>query len=391
MKHRWITALAAATLLGAAGASAASAGSQAPNAAGSGTAFPFSGTLVQPNGNDDFQFQVYDSLTAGTSIAGPVIVASVMVIASKYSTRIDFGSNPFTGAARFLKISWRKTGTTTFTPLTPRVELVAVPYALGLRLPLSESTSSSGNAFGVANTGSGAGLTGSAASGYGVTGSSSSGFAGIYGISGQNGIYGDTSSAIASGVYGHNSGSGNGVAGISSNGGFGTIGLGSSTSFAGTYGSSGHNGLYGETSSTTDSGVYGHDSSSGYGVTGFSDSGIGGYFRGGGGSNPAIKLENGGIQVSGAGTDTPTPVFTHVVTNANMCNSSSATILDNPLLNNHPDAFVFIQSYQYLVATATNYIFSSVGTDCPVGHWVVNNANNAWYVGDTFSVLVINP
>src|ERR1700686_3209238 len=58
MRHRWITALAAATLLGAAGASAASAGTQGPNVTLSGSSFTFSGTLAQPNGNYDFEFQV---------------------------------------------------------------------------------------------------------------------------------------------------------------------------------------------------------------------------------------------------------------------------------------------------------------------------------------------
>jgi hypothetical protein len=388
MRHRWITALAAASLMGAAGASAASAGSPGQNAAGSATAFPFSGTLAQPNGSYDFQYQVYDSLTAGTSVAGPVTVGSVKVTSSKYSTRIDFGSNPFTGGARFLQISWRKTGTTTFTPLSPRVELVAVPYALGLRLPLSESTSSSGGAFGVTNSGSGDGFDGSANSGYGVTGFSSTGFAGVYGTSGQNGLYGDTSNATASGVYGHNASSGAGVAGISQSGGYGVTGLGSSSSFAGIYGSSGRNGLFGDTSSATDSGVYGHDSSSGYGVTGFSDSGIGGYFRGGGGSNPAIKLENGGIQVSGASTDTATPVFIHVVTSSNICSGGHETVLDNPFLNGNANAITFLQwPYGGIAA-----FYDVNGTYCGIpGRWAVANYNTSWNVGDTFAVLVIDP
>lgn len=359
------------------------------------TAFSFSGTLAQPNGNYDFQYQAYDAPTSGTLVAGPVIVGNVKVTSSKYSTTIDFGSNPFAGDARYLQVAWRKTGTTTFTTLTPRVSLFATPYALGLRLPVSESTSIGSNAFAVTNNGAGAALAGMAgSSGYGVAGSSVSGFAGLYGTSDQNGVFGDTSNASASGVYGHNSSSGAGVAGISQSGGYGVVGFGSSTSFAGVFGTSGVNGVYGDTSSANSSGVYGHDSSTGNGVAGISDGGIGGYFRGGGGSNPAIKLENGGIEVSGAGTDTATPVFTHQVTGSNTCDTGIWTVLDNPFLNGNPNAFVFLQSPYGDTTLRASYVAGSFH-DCPTGQWIVDYWNSGsqqtWVSGDQFYVLVIDP
>jgi hypothetical protein len=193
-------------------------------------------------------------------------------------------------------------------------------------------------------------------------------------------------SAGGYGVYGESAGSSTGVAGISDNGGYGVTGAGSSSSFAGIYGTSGRNGMYGDSASGADSGVYGHNSSSGYGVAGFSDGGIGGYFKGGGGSNAAIKLENGGIQVSGAGYDTPTPVFTHLLATSNICGGSgSGTVLDNPFLNGNPNAFVFLSSWPAMSA------FYNPSGWCGAGHWLVNNLSSVWHSGDTFQVLVIVP
>jgi hypothetical protein len=98
--------------------------------------------------------------------------------------------------------------------------------------------------------------------------------------------------------------------------------------------------------------------------------------------------------LSGAGTDTPTPVFTHVVTNANTCFGGYAALLDNPFLNNNPTAIVFFQANfggAFMVADYTGSGFS----DCPAGRWYVgiqvNGTSAAWTVGLSFAVLVIDP
>lgn len=83
-----------------------------------------------------------------------------------------------------------------------------------------ESASTDGNAAGVfgRNTGVGTGVFGAAASGFGVYGTTTTGFAGVTGTGPQNGVYGLSSAADASGVFGGNNGSGAGVAGNSAHG-----------------------------------------------------------------------------------------------------------------------------------------------------------------------------
>src|SRR2546430_17185557 len=80
--------------------------SAAPFAAGSGTAFSFSGGLAQPNGKYDLLFNLFPTLTGGTRVAGPRIAQNVQVTGHRYATRIDFGSNPFSGGARFVQVGW---------------------------------------------------------------------------------------------------------------------------------------------------------------------------------------------------------------------------------------------------------------------------------------------
>jgi hypothetical protein len=335
---------------------------------GSSTAFTFSSSLAQPNGTYDLKFQLFDSPTKGTAVAGPVTVGGVAVAGKKFTTKIDFGTNPFDGSARYVQMWWRPTGTTTFTKVSPRVELVAVPYALGLRLPVDESVSTGASAlkisddFGSAiegdNTGGNAGVAGfNTGSGPGVLGNASSnGLAGLYGTAG----------GAVPGVWG-TSNSGDGVHGSSYTG----------------------PGVYGD--STSGDGVHGEGANGAAGVSGTSGgTGPGGLFTGSGGSSPALELSNGGIKVSGAATDTATPAFVHQVTNANLCMSNDLTVLDNPYLNNNPNAMVFFQS-----TTTDQMVADYNAPSCPAGRWEVFRTNDngalAWTTGLTFNVLVIDP
>ena len=113
-----------------------------------------------------------------------------------------------------------------------------------------------------------AGVYGYTTDGIGVWGSATSG----------DGIYGSSHSAINHGVLGNNTGGGTGVAGTSTsgNGVYGT-----STSNDGVYGS-GRNGVRGDSTSASDSGVWGNNTGGGSGVTGTSDAanGLGVYGRG---------------------------------------------------------------------------------------------------------------
>src|SRR5262245_61242894 len=190
MRTRLVGLLSVVTLYGAFAAGGSVAGASAtPQARGSSTQFTFSGRLSQPDGTYDFKFQLYNALTKGASVAGPVTVASVAVAGKTYSTPVDFGSDPFDSSALYMQVSWSPAGSGTFTKLSPRVELVAVPYALGLKLPASESGSSSGTSFSITNTGSGRAIDAFSKSNNAIFGESSApspGEPGVWGASLNN-------------------------------------------------------------------------------------------------------------------------------------------------------------------------------------------------------------
>ncbi len=147
------------------------------------------------------------------------------------------------------------------------------------------TVSSTPDAFSVTNTGSGPALRGE----------SRGGFTGIFGISQQNGIFGETASASNndSGVVGKNDAGGNGVAGSSKSG----VGVRGDTAegFAAVHGHGAKNGVWGFTISPTDSGVFGQNDGSGDGVAGVSANGIGVFGRGG---RLAGRFE-GNVEVTG--------------------------------------------------------------------------------------------
>ena len=98
-----------------------------------GTAFSYQGRLntngVPVTGLYDFQFYLRDALTAGNPVGTTNTLAPVGVTNGVFSVTLDF-SNQFPGASRWLEISVRTNGGTTFTNLSPRQPLLAVPYAI---------------------------------------------------------------------------------------------------------------------------------------------------------------------------------------------------------------------------------------------------------------------
>ena len=237
----------------------------------------------------------------------------------------------------------------------------ASTQAKKFKLPYSGSVSSGSTAFKVTNTGSGRGIDAFANNNTALLAESDAPSPGEPGVWGQS-------------LFNY------GVEGIGETG----------SSFAGVYGNSPRNGVYGLTSSSSDSGVYGENGGGGPGVAGYSASGPGGEFTGGGGSDPAIRLANGGIQIAGAGVDTATAVFTHLVANSNLCMSNDLTVLDNPYLNNNPNAFIFFQN-----STIYGLVADYNAPTCPAGHWEVfqTDPNGAvpWVTGRSFTVLVLDP
>ena len=98
------------------------------------TSFTYQGRLsvsgALANGPYDLQFALFDSLANGTQIGSTQTVSNVAVSAGVFSVQLDFGANAFPGSNRWLQISARGSGTQTFTPLAPRQQITATPYAI---------------------------------------------------------------------------------------------------------------------------------------------------------------------------------------------------------------------------------------------------------------------
>jgi hypothetical protein len=99
-----------------------------------GTAFTYQGRLndgASPaNGIYDLRFTIYASTNSpGTIVAGPFTNSAVAVSNGLFTTALDFGAGVFAGNPRWLEISVQKNGGG-FTPLSPRQQLTATPYAI---------------------------------------------------------------------------------------------------------------------------------------------------------------------------------------------------------------------------------------------------------------------
>jgi hypothetical protein len=81
------------------------------------------------NGSYDFEFALFDDLSAGSQFGLTLTRLSVPVAGGVFSVKLDFGSN-FPGANRFLEIRVKQTGGGGFTLLTPRQSVSSAPYAV---------------------------------------------------------------------------------------------------------------------------------------------------------------------------------------------------------------------------------------------------------------------
>src|SRR5437660_65424 len=82
------------------------------------------------NGSYDVQFAVFESLSGGTQIGSTQTLNTVAVSNGVFTVSLDFGTNSFSGANRFLEISARPSGAGSLTLLTPRQPVTATPYAV---------------------------------------------------------------------------------------------------------------------------------------------------------------------------------------------------------------------------------------------------------------------
>ena len=97
------------------------------------TAFTYQGQLqnssAAANGNFDFEFLLFDSLSGGSQIGATLSKNAVAVANGSFAVKLDFGSQ-FPGANRFLEIHIRPSGGGAFTTLTPRQAVASSPYSV---------------------------------------------------------------------------------------------------------------------------------------------------------------------------------------------------------------------------------------------------------------------
>lgn len=101
-----------------------------------GTKFTYQGRLLDAgspaSGNYDLRFTLWDSATcgAGLPIGAPAVINPVPVSSGLFTVPLDFGAGVFTGPARWLQIESRLSGGGAYSPICPRQELTASPYAI---------------------------------------------------------------------------------------------------------------------------------------------------------------------------------------------------------------------------------------------------------------------
>lgn len=82
------------------------------------------------SGSYDFQFVLYDAQAGGIPVGNTRTNEDLSVSNGLFTAEIDFGTNAFTGEARWLEISVRPgTNTGSFTALNPLQPITPTPYA----------------------------------------------------------------------------------------------------------------------------------------------------------------------------------------------------------------------------------------------------------------------
>jgi len=99
-----------------------------------GYAFTYQGYLADgasaANGVFDFQFRLYDALTGPSQVGSQLSVPNLSVSNGYFTASLDFGASAFTGNKLWLEIDVKPDLGSTYSTLTPRIELTASPYTL---------------------------------------------------------------------------------------------------------------------------------------------------------------------------------------------------------------------------------------------------------------------
>ena len=121
-----------------------------------GTAFTYQGQLstsnAPANGSYDLTFALFNASSVGTQAGTTITNAGVSVTDGLFTVMLDFG-NQFKGAPCWLEIGVRSNGSGNFTTLSPRQQLMPMPYAIMANtasnllgtLPAAQLTGTMGN------------------------------------------------------------------------------------------------------------------------------------------------------------------------------------------------------------------------------------------------------
>lgn len=144
-----------------------------------GTGFTYQGQLKNAtgpvNGACDFQFSLWDAVSAGTQVGATQSIAALNVSGGLFTVQLNgagqFGPSAFTGQARWVQVAVKCASDPAFTTLSPRQPLTPTPYALALPGLRTEQNATSPNIIGGAdgNTVT-SGVAGAALAGGGTSG-----------------------------------------------------------------------------------------------------------------------------------------------------------------------------------------------------------------------------
>jgi hypothetical protein len=93
------------------------------------------------NGTYEMQFKLFDALAGGNQIGATQTTAGVTVTNGVFSVSLDFGTNAFPGANRFLEVSVRRNAGEQFIVLAPRTQILTAPYSIRSNTSTTADTS----------------------------------------------------------------------------------------------------------------------------------------------------------------------------------------------------------------------------------------------------------
>ena len=140
----------------------------------------YQGQLTDSTGNPlsgtyDMEFQFWNSATLGSQVGSTISKNNVVVTNGLFNVKLDVNQSHFNGQGLWLQIRVRESGGSWDPWMTPRQEILSVPYALSLVPGAQIAGSLNDSTLNVRNNGTGAGVIGSGSSGHGVNATSAGG------------------------------------------------------------------------------------------------------------------------------------------------------------------------------------------------------------------------